>query len=59
MCHLFLAHVEDILIYHSASRGPKVTRLRDTLAKYDKFEAVEVPEISSGDFTETLKGADL
>lgn len=40
----------------SAARGQKVKLLQEAFAKYDRFETVDVPDISSGDFSAFLKG---
>jgi nucleoside-diphosphate-sugar epimerase len=43
---------------YRAARGPKVSALRTVFAKYPKFEAIEIADISSGDLTDALTDVD-
>lgn len=51
-----LPNAQRDLLFDRSARGAKVLLLKQGLKKYQKFEAVEIADISSGDLTEALKG---
>ncbi|RDB17384.1 hypothetical protein Hypma_001850 [Hypsizygus marmoreus] len=57
--HILVQLLENGYSVRALLRGPKVAELRDRYASYgDRFEAVEISDIATDNFSDALKGVD-
>ncbi|KAF5344329.1 hypothetical protein D9758_013254 [Tetrapyrgos nigripes] len=56
--HVVYQLLQEGYSVRGAARGPKVTTLQTAFESFNGFKAVEVPDISSSDLSEALKGVD-
>jgi hypothetical protein len=53
-------NVPDALMHCiSSARGKKVETLKEALSDYPQFEAVEIADVASGDYSEIFKGSNF